>query len=282
MIRRRIRTRLLDRIVAGAQPVDGRWLDRATLVLAPHPDDETLGCGGLVATLRRRQIPVHIVVMTDGAASHGHADVELTALRRREGVEAAATLGVGAADLTFLDHPDGSLTECRSAAIDDVATLIGELDPGQLVVPHWAEPNRDHAASFDIADAAVRSCAPPTEALVTPVWLWDQFPWVAPSSHPRGRHGRRASLDLAVSSRFGLGLRRWLTHRLHLDEDTLGIKRNALEHHESQMTRPPGRPDWPILADVADGEWLELLLGHEELYGTTVLGRPAGPDAGSR
>lgn len=276
MIRRLVRRRLLERIVTRAEPVEGRWLDRSTLVIAPHPDDETLGCGGLVAMLRRRQVPVHIVFLTDGSMSHGGRDSDLVGTRRREAVAAADVLGVGEADLTFLDHPDGSLCLHEPGATDALAGLVGAVGPGQLVAPHWAEPNADHAASYRIANGALRALAMPTEALVTPVWLWDQFPWVAPFSPPRGRHGRRARLDLMLTSRAGLRMGIWLTHRLELGP-TADVKRAALDMHVSQMTRPPGRPDWTILADVADGEWLDLLVGPHELYGTTVLGRPDSP-----
>src|SRR5258707_15716528 len=69
-----------------------------TLVLAPHPDDESLGCGGAIALLRQRGIRVTIAVITDGQASHPNSRLlpssVLIQLRRQEALEAASALGV--------------------------------------------------------------------------------------------------------------------------------------------------------------------------------------------
>lgn len=246
------------------------------MVLAPHPDDETLACGGLVAVLRERQIPVDIVFMTDGARSHSVLGPDLVAQRRREAIDASSVLGVDENDLWFLGYPDGGLVHCEDAAANRLTELVAELDPGQIVVPHWAEPNRDHAATYRIADSAVCRRSAHVEALTVPIWLWDQFPWVSPFSRPRGGHSRRDRLDLALRSRLGLGYGRWLTHRLVLGA-MASTKRDALAMHTSQTTRPEGSANWPVLADVAGGEWLDLLLRGDELYGTTVLGESATP-----
>src|SRR5690606_38092378 len=45
-------------------------LDGPLLVIAPHPDDETLGCGGVIALATCRNVRVHTVFVTDGGASH--------------------------------------------------------------------------------------------------------------------------------------------------------------------------------------------------------------------
>jgi LmbE family N-acetylglucosaminyl deacetylase len=79
-----------------------------TIVFAPHQDDETLACGGLIAHKRYEGLPVHVVFITDGSASHpGHPQVgpvEMAARRRGEAREALAILGVE----TNAIHPDGS------------------------------------------------------------------------------------------------------------------------------------------------------------------------------
>lgn len=272
MIRRFTRRLLIDRLVSRAQRLDLSQYERPTLVLAPHPDDETLGCGGLVARLRQRAVPVSIVFMTDGAASH--ADVhssDLAVTRRREAVEASSILGVEESDLHFLGHPDGALHAAETTATRQLAWLFDALAPMQVLLPHPFEPNADHSATFRIADLAARQRGVPVDGLLFAVWLWDQWPWTNPLSAPRGRHGRREMIDVARRGRLGFGLGRQLTHVVEIG-DLLDVKRAALAAHASQMSRPPGKEDWLTLGDVARGDWLDLLLRDSELYSPVTLG----------
>lgn len=92
------------------------------LVVAPHPDDETIAAGGLIADLTRHGVPVQIVFVTDGdgwawavtsALGRGRprpADYRrLGELRRAEAIRAAGALGVPEAAIEFLGFPDGGL-----------------------------------------------------------------------------------------------------------------------------------------------------------------------------
>ncbi len=94
------------------------------LVFAPHPDDETLGAGGLIARLVRQHVPVRVVVVTNGDgwpwAVQADFDekkptdedyVAFGQLRQREAYAAAHRLGLRRRDMLFLGFPDGGLTE---------------------------------------------------------------------------------------------------------------------------------------------------------------------------
>ena len=74
--------------------------DGPLLVLAPHPDDESLGCGGIIAEARARGHAVYVTVVTDGTASHPgsrtHTAARLQAVREKEVQAAVAELGVPA------------------------------------------------------------------------------------------------------------------------------------------------------------------------------------------
>ena len=107
------RTSLLDRLAVMSEAL----LDAPALVAAPHPDDETLGCGGLLLARHARGVPASVVFLTDGAGSHqgGSSGPGLAERRKAEGAEACRRLG--AAPPEFLNFPDGALHEHVEAAL---------------------------------------------------------------------------------------------------------------------------------------------------------------------
>jgi LmbE family N-acetylglucosaminyl deacetylase len=100
------------------------------LVMAPHPDDESLGCGGLLALAAQQGVPARIVFMTDGSGSHpGSVDYppeRLRDLREAEAIEAAAVLGLERNALVFLRQPDGTLPRTGHEAAGIVARVAEE------------------------------------------------------------------------------------------------------------------------------------------------------------
>ncbi|MEY2881702.1 MAG: hypothetical protein RLZZ15_4082 [Verrucomicrobiota bacterium] len=155
------------------------------LVVAPHPDDETLGCGGLIARRRAAGLPVSIVWLTDGADSHpGHPIVTpaaLATLRAREAHEAAALLGVPAHDLHFLNARDGQLSHLRASERDllvgRIAALLSSIAPATIALPCRHDGSDEHDAAFPLVVAA-RARAGSTARLVEfPVWSW-WSPWL--------------------------------------------------------------------------------------------------------
>src|SRR5262249_16895247 len=99
--------------------LDPAELPRRLLVVAPHPDDEVWGCGGLLALHVARGGQVRVLVLTDGASGSGP---ELAARRERESRAAGAELGV--ADHVFLGLADGNL----GASTELVQRLRDELE----------------------------------------------------------------------------------------------------------------------------------------------------------
>jgi LmbE family N-acetylglucosaminyl deacetylase len=132
----------------------------ALIVIAPHPDDDVLGCGGAIAGAAARGVAVHVVYVTDGAASHRgsqtYPPARLRALREREARCAAARL---ARDVraTFLRWPDGSVPHAdRPEAQPLIAQLVAAFAPGALVLAPWRrDPHPDHRATASLAQAAV-------------------------------------------------------------------------------------------------------------------------------
>ena len=96
-MRRNARSALARRLDHHARLLDDEQIARPVVVLAPHPDDETLGCGGLIALKRSLGAPVRVIFMTDGAGSHSGVDrPALTATRKEEASAACNVLGVHA------------------------------------------------------------------------------------------------------------------------------------------------------------------------------------------
>lgn len=285
-MRRALARRLDVRLHARTTPLTEAELTRPAVVLAPHPDDETLGCGGLIAIKRDLGTPVTVIFMTDGRNSHAHlvSGDELAALRRDEAREACRRLGVEASEVHFTDIHDGTLDDETERAVELLVPHLAADDGRQLVVPHPDEAPPDHRAAFQLADETLRRRGTTMDALLFPVWLWDQFPYTNPFSPPRERTSPRAIARTAWRGRLGWGLPNELSRRVDV-RPVLERKRHALEAHATQMARRDDRADWVTLADVADGEWLDRLLQPDEYFAERTIGlvhdRPASRTVGS-
>lgn len=143
----------------------GEWFAIGPLlVLAPHPDDEVLGCGGLVIAHRERGLPVHAVIMTDGGlGDSGRERSEAYRETRRAESRAAAEV-LGGVDLTFLDVPDGKLAAHPEAA-DAVREVIRRLRPATVVFPSPFEVHPDHRATALHAARALEGAPAPRRLL---------------------------------------------------------------------------------------------------------------------
>jgi len=220
-----------ERRIAGAGTPAARWraqLDatppaplvlppRARLVvLAPHPDDEVLACGALLAQHLAERQPARVIAATDGEASHGtladDARTGLAACRRAEQVASVAALGLPAAALQRWGLPDGLL---RSRGDELEQRLTSLLQPGDCLVTTWSHDGHpDHEAC---GTAALRVAARLGIVLLqAPVWAWH---WCVPGD-PRLPWSR---------------LRAW-----HPDGDARAAKARALQCHRSQLSPRSG------------------------------------------
>ncbi|MCR8826688.1 PIG-L deacetylase family protein [Pseudosulfitobacter koreensis] len=144
------------------------------IILAPHPDDESLGCGGLIAACRANGIAVHVVSMTDGAGSHPNsvqwADGRLAAQRRSEMLEALKRLGCAPGDVTFLGHPDTQLASVDQDLLrDQISALCDRVGARTIFAASAQDPHCDHEATAAVA-AALVAMRPDTRLWYYPVW----------------------------------------------------------------------------------------------------------------
>jgi LmbE family N-acetylglucosaminyl deacetylase len=145
---------------------------RALLVIAPHPDDETIGAFGLMTLLRAQGVKVRILVVSDGCGSHRASPswprARLTQERRRETRLAVRRIGINAGSLRFLGLPDGDLTAQQRL----VGRLIGrEISrapkPLLVVAPGATDDHPDHRA---VAAGVASLRAAGVRRLTYPVW----------------------------------------------------------------------------------------------------------------
>jgi len=193
------------------------------VVVAPHPDDEILCAGGLMAMLAQRgHARLQLVAVSDGTASHPRSTLwtraRLSVARPRETREALGRLGVKC-EVHRLGLPDGALRRHE----DELAErLLGRLDEQDLVVSTWRHDGHpDH-------EATGRACARAAmgrkaRLLEAPVWAWH---WAVPGDS-------RLPWSRACA--------------LHLDADAAARKLQALRAFDSQLTPDPSTGADPVL-----------------------------------
>lgn len=158
------------------------------LILSPHPDDESLGCGGLIAASVACGIPPAIVWITDGAQSHPSSCRFSPAARRQirdyEAREAAAALGVPPDRLHFLRFPDQAAPHHGPrfvTAVHQIAELAAAHRCRAVFAPWAHDPHPDHAAAHQIG---AHTGLPQWSYLI---WSWTLSPdAVLPDQTPRG------------------------------------------------------------------------------------------------
>lgn len=217
------------------------------LVIAPHPDDETLGCGGLISLCMRRGQRLHVVFVTDGGASHRNSILwdrsRLAACRETEAAEALTRLGAGACGRSFLRLPDADMPAPHTVSHDrakaSLMAIIRELRPGLVVVPWRRDPHCDHRDAWSLTMDCLDATDQSAEVLEYAVWL-DELG--SPEDHPRDTEMERVAID--VSSE-------------------LASKRDAVMAHRSQLgeliTDDPS-------AFVLSQQTIARLTGPEEIY----------------
>ena len=139
----------------------------SVLIIAPHCDDEALGCGGTIYKHSQRGCRTTAIFMTDGSASDSKLTVqELVKIRKKEAEQSAKILGIDRC--VFLDYPDRRLKKSE----DSVQRLVGILEethPDLIYIPFHLENHPDHMATSAIALTALKR-KPVKEIFLYEVW----------------------------------------------------------------------------------------------------------------
>ena len=122
-------------------------------VIAPHPDDDILGCGLLINAARRAQWRVVVIALTDGQASHPNSvrwpHHALGRLRRAEMRRALDRLGASTVPLLFMGWRDGSLS--KDASVIRLRRVVNAIGASDVAVASAQDRHPDHQAAWKIA-----------------------------------------------------------------------------------------------------------------------------------
>lgn len=193
-------------------------LDGPILVVAPHPDDETLGCGGLIALATRAGIKVHTLFVTDGSASHpgskNYPPVVMADIRAAE-AEEALRRRAGHQPRSFLKLRDGQMPmpgeDAYADAMDVVSKLCSVFKFRTVVMPWRRDPHTDHRISWRIAADAVARTGMQITSMEYQIWLAENG---CPEDWPAKAEVSDATLDIS---------------------EVVDLKRHALAAHRSQF-----------------------------------------------
>ncbi len=137
------------------------------LMISPHDDDAVLGCGLLIQLAKRENVPVHIMIVTDGSMGYCSADEKdrIAEIRRKETLECYKTLGVPESNIVCLGFPDCQLVTNRGrspAKENDPAAIAGfsglqnaftfhlrKIRPTQCFLPTWNDLHPDHRIVYE-------------------------------------------------------------------------------------------------------------------------------------
>lgn len=199
--------------------------EQRLVVVSPHPDDEVIACGGLIASHLANGGSCLVIAVTDGEASHkntpNHDPLQLKTQRQYESDAGLRCLGVPTSAVVRLSLPDGGVSMCGVRLIQRLQAL---LKPDDVVITTWRlDGHPDHEACGMAVSAVCEDMG--ARLLEAPVWMWH---WAT-------------TADKQVNWSY---LKAW-----PMDQLSMARKLKALAEHRSQLSERPGR--WPPVLDSA-------------------------------
>lgn len=209
-----------------------RWIppDKKTLVISPHPDDETLGVGGLIARQQQGGIPVSVVAVTDGEAAYPNSK-GLAEIRQLEQEQAVKALGVERA-IVRLRLPDSAVSKHES----DLTGLLKQLITAEMLVlaPWVSDWHPDHEACARAAQHVCEEVG--AEIMFYLFWTW---------------HRRTRDVFDGVNVRW-----------FELNASLQAVKHNALNCHRSQLQHDSCAPILPEVLLAPARRSFEIFISH--------------------
>ncbi len=145
------------------------------LVIAPHPDDETLGCGAFIARARASGQRVRIVIVLDDATESSQLAGSIADLRRQEALAAIAALGAPADDVVFLKQPDRAAYAHIDAIELGLREQIELIRPALVLSPYGVDRHPDHRSVAEALDRLYRKRVIACPVYEYPIWFWLRY-----------------------------------------------------------------------------------------------------------
>lgn len=226
--------------------------DDKVLIFSPHPDDETIACGGYINESMKRGVNVHIVLVTDGN-KHGLKD-----LRYKEFENATHSLGVPKENLIYLNYPDGELTSVNYLELkSNLLEQIKKVQPDIFFYPHPNDTHKDHSTVGKVVEDILQEMKEKAELKqnlegnkeIVKEEAWKELEVLESLTqkisgykylvhHPHFPHLKKYAPNLFALPPFDIVAigDRWEVFML--SEDTEKIKEKALKEYVSQLKNP--------------------------------------------
>lgn len=154
---------------------------RRIAIVAPHPDDEILGCGGTMARAAEAGAEVHVVVVTRGQLPL--FDAHLVRQIRSETLSAHEMIGV--TDTQFLDFPAAALDQVKRSELNQaLSAALTRIKPDMLLIPFVGDIHLDHQIIFNAALVYARPRSNDGPSCVLAYETLSETNWLAPGVTP--------------------------------------------------------------------------------------------------
>jgi len=211
--------------------------EKTIIVFAPHPDDETWGCGGTIAKKVSQGYEVLIVVMTDGR--HAFFSIlgidsdptpeELKEIRKEELKRSVKILGVPERNIIFLDFEDGTLEKNKNKVEEKVMEVLKKNPPTEIYFPYKRDFHPDHRVTNHMVKSSIKKLG------LSPL----QFQYSI--THKYSRIG--PIIDKLLNLFLHNMVRINVTNFLH-------IKKAAVKEFKSEMDIISTKQERPLVADI--------------------------------
>lgn len=168
-------------LLSRAEDVTSQTSTRSCLVLAPHPDDETLGCGATIMRKLAAGTAVQVVIAADGRYAYPSSKWSVDALvemREEEARQACAILGLQCQNVAFLRFEDCRLAEHRELLRDRLFDILDTLNPEEIFVSSILDSHPDHRVLAELGRELAQVRRDRATVLYEyPIWFWDPRIW---------------------------------------------------------------------------------------------------------